>query len=75
MHWDAQNISVISVAIIIGNNKRIFVYSLNQIINYLDLANMYKCGGATRNFISWSKVNSEKPNFHRPVDFGIMRIQ
>ena len=28
---------VISVAIIIGNNKRIFVYSLNQIINYLNL--------------------------------------
>ena len=39
------------------------------------MANMYKCGGATRNFISWAKVNSEKPNFHRPVDFGIMRIQ
>ena len=37
MHWHAENISVISVAIIIGNNERIFVYSLNQIINYLNL--------------------------------------
>lgn len=37
-------------------------------------ANMYKCGGATRNFVSWAKVNSDKPNFHRPEDFGVMRI-
>ncbi len=37
-------------------------------------ANMYKCGGATRNYMSWAKVNSEKPNFHRPEDFGVMRL-
>ncbi len=38
-------------------------------------ANMYKCGGAIRNYLSWSRVNSNKPNFHRPEDFGKMRFE
>ena len=37
-------------------------------------ANMYSCGGNTRHFLSWAPVHSEKPDFHRPQDFGTMRF-
>ena len=35
-------------------------------------ANFYKCGELCkeRHYMSWNPVNSEKPNFHRPWDFG-----
>lgn len=46
-------------------------YNNYQFDNTL-MVNMYKCGGATKNFLSWNKVNSDKPNFHRPKDFGKM---
>ena len=37
-------------------------------------ANCYKCGDKTAqpHFLSWNRVTSETPNFHRPQDFGIM---
>ena len=37
-------------------------------------ANLYKCGHKTAvpHFITWNKVNSPKPSFHRPEDFGSM---
>ena len=36
------------------------------------LANIYKCGDKTDkpHFISWNKVGTEKPDFHRPEYFG-----
>ena len=37
-------------------------------------ANVYKCGDMTdhKHYLSWNRVRSEKPDFHRPEDFGIM---
>lgn len=37
-------------------------------------ANCYKCGDKTSHphFLSWNRVTSETPNFHRPEDFGRM---
>lgn len=37
-------------------------------------ANVYKCGDKTDNphYLSWNPITSEKPDFHRPEDFGIM---
>ena len=37
-------------------------------------ANCYKCGDKTAkpHFLSWNRVTSETPNFHRPQDFGRM---
>lgn len=38
------------------------------------MANVYKCGDKTehRHYLSWNPVRSEKPDFHRPQDFGRM---
>lgn len=35
-------------------------------------ANYYKCGDKTsqKHYLSWNRVCSEKPDFHRPQDFG-----
>ena len=37
-------------------------------------ANVYKCGDLTdhKHYLSWNMVKSEKPDFHRPEDFGTM---
>ena len=37
-------------------------------------ANLYKCGHRTvqPHYITWNKVNSGIPSFHRPEDFGAM---
>lgn len=37
-------------------------------------ANCYKCGDETvkPHFISWNPINSDTPQFHRPMDFGCM---
>lgn len=34
--------------------------------------NFYKCGDQTEipHFLAWSALSSEKPDFHRPTDFG-----
>ena len=39
-------------------------------------ANFYKCGDKTLqpHFLSWSPIHSEKPDFHRPEDFGIINF-
>ena len=36
------------------------------------LGNFYKCAGKTAHphYVSWSSIDSEKPNFHRPDCFG-----
>ena len=38
------------------------------------MANVYKCGDLTnhKHYLSWNMVQSEKPDFHRPEDFGRM---
>ncbi len=37
-------------------------------------ANFYKCASATSapHYLSWNPVNSERPDFHRPEDFGLI---
>ena len=39
-------------------------------------ANVYKCGDQTvkSHYLSWNPITSEKPDFHRPEDFGIMHF-
>ncbi|MDR0765477.1 MAG: hypothetical protein LBF09_00880 [Odoribacteraceae bacterium] len=40
-------------------------------------ANFYKCGDKlpVPHFLSWNPVRSASPDFHRPVDFGILSFQ
>ncbi|MDD4361684.1 MAG: carbohydrate-binding family 9-like protein [Bacteroidales bacterium] len=40
-------------------------------------ANFYKCCSACteKHYLSWSPVHSEKPDFHRPQDFGLLLVQ
>ncbi len=40
-------------------------------------ANCYKCGDLTENphFLSWNPVKGNKPDFHRPSDFGRMILE
>lgn len=37
-------------------------------------ANCYKCGDLTArpHYLTWSPVASERPNYHRPQDFGLL---
>ena len=37
-------------------------------------ANLYKCADKTSHphWLTWSPVNFERPNFHRPQDFGVL---
>lgn len=39
-------------------------------------ANFYKCGDELRapHYLSWSRINTEKPDFHRPEFFGLLRF-
>ena len=39
-------------------------------------ANCYKCGDLTPDphYLSWNPISSEKPDFHRPQDFGTMLL-
>lgn len=39
-------------------------------------ANFYKCGDetATPHYLSWSEIDTPKPDFHRPEFFGILTI-
>lgn len=39
--------------------------------------NLYKCGNLTANkhYLSWSLVDSEKPNFHAPDSFGTLAFE
>ncbi len=38
------------------------------------MANVHKCGDLTnhKHYLSWNMVQSGKPDFHRPEDFGRM---
>lgn len=39
-------------------------------------ANCYKCGDKTAvpHYLSWNPCTCKTPNFHRPCDFGLMRL-
>lgn len=39
-------------------------------------ANCYKCGDRTDHphYLAWNPCSSENPDFHRPVDFGLMTL-
>ncbi len=41
------------------------------------MANMYKCGNHTvhKHFIAWSRIDTEKPNFHLPEFFKRMAFE
>ncbi|MBQ6468978.1 MAG: hypothetical protein IJJ50_02870 [Lachnospiraceae bacterium] len=38
--------------------------------------NFFKCGDLTEkeHYLSWNPVTSERPDFHRPQDFGLLRF-
>lgn len=40
-------------------------------------ANFYKCGDMTpqKHYLAWNPVNSEKPDYHRPEDFGLLMFE
>ncbi|MDR1810489.1 MAG: hypothetical protein LBR34_08840 [Prevotella sp.] len=40
------------------------------------LGNFYKCGDKTDrpHYVSWNKIDTEKPDFHRPEYFGILEF-
>jgi hypothetical protein len=40
------------------------------------LANFYKCGDKTDkpHYLSWNRIETEKPNFHRPEFFGELHL-
>lgn len=40
-------------------------------------ANFYKCAGKTSapHFLTWNPVTSERPDFHRPQDFGTIILE
>ena len=46
------------------------------VFNGIIKANVYKCGDQTvhPHYLSWNPITSEKPDFHRPEDFGIMNF-
>ena len=46
------------------------------VFNGILKANVYKCGDQTvkSHYLSWNPITSEKPDFHRPEDFGIMHF-
>ena len=56
---------------------------LSQAVNYTNetrdeiIANFYKCGDKlqTPHFLSWNPIDLEKPNFHCPEFFGMLRFK
>ncbi len=56
------------------------LFSLNQIAPLSGRsvkANFYKCGDELpeKHYLSWNKVGTEKPDFHRPEFFGILLFE
>ena len=55
---------------------RIFVPGFRPAPGNAIRANCYKCGDLTpaQHYLAWNPCGSDKPNFHRPQDFGLMRF-
>lgn len=56
----------------------IFVYHPNlKFSSLISRANFYKCADATTtpHYLSWSSVETENPDFHRPEFFGLLNFE
>ncbi len=64
--------------ITIGNDALFAVYGNFELsIGHRFIANFYKCGqdGENPHFITWNKVDTPKPDFHRPEFFGEIIVE
>ena len=55
---------------------RMFFPSFNPHRGDIMYGNFFKCGDLTEkeHYLSWNPVTSERPDFHRPQDFGLLRF-
>ena len=63
--------------IVIGNDALCAVYGDFEVKSgHTFIANFYKCGqdGDNPHFITWNKVETPKPDFHRPEFFGTVIV-
>jgi hypothetical protein len=53
-----------------------FLHKLNTLKGKTFRANFYKCGDKLTlpHYLTWSPVATEKPDFHQPAHFGILRF-
>lgn len=53
-----------------------FLHQIDTLSGRSMRANFYKCGDLlpVPHFLSWNPVTTEKPNFHRPDCFGLLRF-
>ena len=56
------------------------IFTYNDGLSFSKLvsnANFYKCGDDTSkiHYLSWNRVKTQKPDFHRPEHFGILNFQ
>ena len=63
----------ITVAIPLGT---FFRHSVGSLAGKSFRANFYKCGDklTTPHFVTWNPVGTEKPDYHRPEFFGILKF-
>ena len=56
--------------------EALFLHSIISPSGLTGRANFYKCGDklSIPHYLSWSPVQSDKPNFHLPSSFGIIRF-
>ena len=54
-----------------------FKHSLKPVFSKKMRANFYKCGDelSVPHFVSWTKIKTEKPSFHRPEFFGGLEFE
>lgn len=54
-----------------------FKHTLKPILGKKVRGNFYKCGDELRvpHFVSWTKIKTEKPNFHAPEYFGGLEFE
>ena len=50
----------------------LFMHKIEKIDGITTKANLYKCGDklSMPHFLSWNRINSDNPDFHRPEFFG-----
>ena len=54
-----------------------FMHNITSLDGKAIRANFYKCGDKlqTPHFLSWNPIDLEKPNFHCPEFFGMLRFK
>jgi hypothetical protein len=58
--------------------KSVFIHHQGlQLAQLTANANFYKCGDDTMqpHYLTWSPVSTERPDFHQPDFFGLLRFQ